>query len=146
MERCANCEATIGKLETPHIWNDEVVCSACHHRLSRNQSLATTSPPSFPVTRVPPEPIIPHSPPHVVYVQEQHQPVAPSVQTIERTGKTWKGLSCLGALTLLGGVVIAIAGGGSGGQSAFIAIGVLMGIIGFGIAVVARIGAWWYHG
>jgi len=33
LEACSNCCATIGKLETPMVWNDHVVCAACYERL-----------------------------------------------------------------------------------------------------------------
>ncbi len=32
-EICSNCGALIGQLETPEVWKDHVVCSACHARL-----------------------------------------------------------------------------------------------------------------
>ena len=28
-ETCANCDATIGRLETAHLWHDQVVCGKC---------------------------------------------------------------------------------------------------------------------
>lgn len=33
-EKCGNCDALIGKLETPYLWNGTVVCKGCHTRLS----------------------------------------------------------------------------------------------------------------
>ena len=33
-ERCENCSAPIGKLESPQIWNDHIVCTDCHRKLS----------------------------------------------------------------------------------------------------------------
>ncbi|MCL2647723.1 MAG: hypothetical protein FWD61_12055 [Phycisphaerales bacterium] len=33
IEKCSNCDRVIGKLETPHLWNDNVVCSECLERL-----------------------------------------------------------------------------------------------------------------
>ena len=33
-ETCANCGRVIGKLETPHVWNQQVVCGECINRLS----------------------------------------------------------------------------------------------------------------
>jgi hypothetical protein len=32
-ETCANCGAVIGKLETPHVFKDQIVCGACRTRL-----------------------------------------------------------------------------------------------------------------
>ena len=33
LEECANCGRTIGKLETPMVWNNNVVCNACYRTL-----------------------------------------------------------------------------------------------------------------
>jgi hypothetical protein len=35
IERCANCDAPIGRLETPQIWQDAIVCGACFSKLAR---------------------------------------------------------------------------------------------------------------
>ena len=35
METCANCQRTIGKLETPELWEESVVCHACHELLAK---------------------------------------------------------------------------------------------------------------
>jgi hypothetical protein len=34
MEKCANCGASIGNLETPFVWNGAIVCGPCHAKLS----------------------------------------------------------------------------------------------------------------
>jgi len=34
VESCANCNRPIGNLETPHLWQGNVVCPECHARLS----------------------------------------------------------------------------------------------------------------
>jgi hypothetical protein len=33
LEKCANCDRTIGKLEQPCVWKDDVVCPECYARL-----------------------------------------------------------------------------------------------------------------
>jgi hypothetical protein len=33
-DACANCGRVIGKLETPHVWRDNVVCAPCHKVLT----------------------------------------------------------------------------------------------------------------
>jgi hypothetical protein len=40
MEKCANCERTIGKLEVAHVFRGEVVCSDCAATLSRQNAVA----------------------------------------------------------------------------------------------------------
>ena len=35
LEICANCDRKIGRLETPMLWESEVVCSDCHQVLSK---------------------------------------------------------------------------------------------------------------
>lgn len=42
VERCANCDSPIGKLETPHVFNGEVVCATCHRKLSSENTLSDT--------------------------------------------------------------------------------------------------------
>ena len=34
-ETCANCGTAIGKLETPCVWQEHVVCAACHAKTWR---------------------------------------------------------------------------------------------------------------
>src|ERR1700722_9356459 len=38
METCENCGATIGKLETPNVWKEHVVCGACYRKLSSKET------------------------------------------------------------------------------------------------------------
>ena len=33
MDNCDNCGAAIGKLETPNVWQDHVVCAQCYAKL-----------------------------------------------------------------------------------------------------------------
>jgi hypothetical protein len=40
MERCSNCERTIGNLETPYLWDEKCVCQGCHEILAGRQSAA----------------------------------------------------------------------------------------------------------
>lgn len=37
LETCENCGRVIGKLETPAIWQDHIVCNACHDTLTKNK-------------------------------------------------------------------------------------------------------------
>lgn len=37
-EVCANCGRMIGKLETPYVWREKVVCEPCHKVLASGQS------------------------------------------------------------------------------------------------------------
>ena len=32
-ETCANCGRKIGRLETPHVWKENIVCAQCHRVL-----------------------------------------------------------------------------------------------------------------
>jgi hypothetical protein len=32
-EKCQNCGGGIGELETPHVWNERIVCRSCHAKL-----------------------------------------------------------------------------------------------------------------
>ncbi len=35
IDTCANCGEKIGKLEAPNVWREQVVCAACHTKLTR---------------------------------------------------------------------------------------------------------------
>ncbi len=61
----------------------------------------------------------------------------PSVQTIEQTGKKWKGFQLVCAMLAIVG---ALMSGISIDGAIFL---ILVGIIGF---TIARVGAWWQHG
>jgi hypothetical protein len=52
MESCANCERKIGNLETPMLWRNSVVCTACYQVLQA-QPAATVMPiaPQIPATK-----------------------------------------------------------------------------------------------
>jgi predicted amidophosphoribosyltransferase len=51
LEDCANCGDQIGKLETPCIWKDQVVCQNCHTKLSQQQPVIATAAPTLPPIR-----------------------------------------------------------------------------------------------
>jgi len=63
---------------------------------------------------------------------------AKQVQTIEKTGKQWKGAQLVGGLLLVAALAAAWFVGGVLAWSMFI-----LGVI---VLVVAHVGAWWYHG
>lgn len=58
--RCANCEAPIGKLQTPYVWREQIICPDCYERLAqsppaaRSATHAALSPPPLPA-------VAPHS-------------------------------------------------------------------------------------
>jgi len=66
-------------------------------------------------------------------------------QTIEATGKKWKGLQALGAVLWILSIGPCVVGADSGSDDT-VMLGVIMGTIGFLVFVSARIGAWWGHG
>jgi hypothetical protein len=141
-EQCGNCGQAIGKLETPRVWQDHVVCAACHAKL--NAGTTTATPP--PVTPMPP------APPAL----DPQQPTLPGVRTIEQTGKQWKLQMLLAALLVAAGVVTMCAGcrlafngaGQQGRSSAGTAAGIGFIMIAAGLlwGIAARLLAWWYHG
>ncbi len=76
--------------------------------------------------------------------------------TTQRTGKLWKGAQLLASLLVIGGVVTAVASASSINEAqaegitpdatpAF-AIGVVVGVGGLFLFILARVGAWWFHG
>jgi len=77
-EICANCSRPIGKLETPRIWQEQIVCAQCWAMLEADRGeTAIVKPPaqSVPVRRVDPTPP-PRQPPPVVIVTDRHTPAA----------------------------------------------------------------------
>ncbi len=52
-EQCENCGRTIGRLETPRVWNERVVCSACEAHLRQPTPVRSSDLPS-PVVYVQP--------------------------------------------------------------------------------------------
>lgn len=131
-DTCANCGTGIGKLETPHLWREQVVCAPCYGRLAGAGTIAY----SGPSTPLP-----------------QHLPLGGrQVQTVEQTGKFWKAQQLLSACVAILGVVLACAGIGSDsrhagqGVHALGGIGVLMVLGGLVWFFIARVGAWWNHG
>jgi hypothetical protein len=76
--------------------------------------------------------------------------VVKGTQLIEQTGKLWKVVQVLGAITAVVGTVIvssAMASGGENGADRSSAIGGA-GVLATGLVVFlcGRIGAWWHHG
>ena len=45
MEACSNCERGIGKLETPYVWGEHVVCQHCYIHLAATQEAPQTRDP-----------------------------------------------------------------------------------------------------
>jgi len=50
MEQCANCGTMIGDLETPCFWQNQVVCLACHRRISAADFVDLSQPPNTSTT------------------------------------------------------------------------------------------------
>ena len=151
MEKCDNCGAAIGDLETPHVWNNHVVCQTCHIKLNAG-SAAVPLPPATPIPPTPPIPTPPHGMPPI-------QTTLPEIRTIEKTGKIWKlhmlvaaALVLVGVVTMCAGCSMVLSGSaGQGGAAAGVlggsfSIGFLMIMAGFVWGIVAWFMAWWHHG
>lgn len=53
-EKCENCGSAIGKLETPFVYQDSIVCVTCYEKINSGRRQAASSPPP-----VKPKPAIP---------------------------------------------------------------------------------------
>jgi len=75
-------------------------------------------------------------------------PVAPAVvQTIEQTGKRYKGAQVIGiCLSVLGAFIGCVTLSGSEPSPDGIVPGLIVFVIGIAICIFAKIGAWWHHG
>lgn len=65
------------------------------------------------------------------------------VQPIEQTGKQWKMLQLVGGILLVGSLVSAIWALDGSEMAAMATILLFAG--GFTMAVIGRLGGWWYH-
>ncbi len=122
-EICGNCGRSIGRLETPRIHGEHVVCAECYVRLVPQAQVVAYATPVQP-TGV----------------------MNPRVQTVEATGKLWKACQALGVLAIIVGVVVLIAGAQTKDNEGMVAIGALLFILGFIGYVIGRACAWWFHG
>lgn len=77
-------------------------------------------------------------PERIVYVERR--PVV-----TEQTGKGWKSIQALGVVLAAIGWGVLCSGATSGNSSAF-GIFLFSGVVGGGLFLFGRIGAWWYHG
>ncbi len=142
-ETCENCGRTIGKLETPWLYDDNVVCRECWERLQEETAEPTK--------------VAPPAPARPAYVPLPQPVIAgQKVQTVEQTGKVWKLQMILAFLVCMFGIAIFIAGI-SGGldwkpaderqpDPAFVGLGCVGLTVGLIWFVIVRVFAWWHHG
>lgn len=151
VETCENCGGAIGKLETPRVWNDVVVCVSCHAKLSAPETsgMAVQRPPQIQRVIQPiVQPVVYHNPAYVS-APGYEQPQPWRVQTIQKTGKFWKFNQFCGVCLCLAGVVAIVLGmqtGQSKANAPQVALGFAGAILGLFWFLVARLFAWWFHG
>jgi hypothetical protein len=121
LDECDNCGRKIGKLETPHVWRQGVVCGECHARLSRSGVVEYARP-------------------------RAAEPPPPPVQ-VELTAKRWKLLTLIGSLAAVAGTVMGMVGlMGNPMNVPMVAVGGFLLAGGFITALIGRFCAWWFHG
>jgi len=114
VETCENCGRAIGKLETPHVFRNNITCPECWAKLQPAAPPASGQ--SFPINI---------------------QVVAGGVQTIQKTAKKWKALRLIALLAFIFGVTFAMAG--SAAQVMGLAeFGIALIFISFPIYIFAR--------
>jgi len=119
---CENCGRSIGRLESPHIYENHVVCPECEARLK----LATGQAPLA-----------------VDYSGAAHTELQPVV--IEKTHKAWKAMQAIGFSLFVVGIVLACIGGNTFNAPLSL-LGVFVGMGGLLAYLIGRAMAWWYHG
>ncbi len=142
--QCANCDRTLGNLEEPMELGDLLVCSECHTRL-------LTVPPLSPGPMHPSMRPQQGQTPTADYASARaHTAATAHVQTIEQTSKKWKLRILLSIATMLVGFACILVwistGPHPGGPGPFFVIATILFLGGLLGSIVARIGAWWYHG
>jgi hypothetical protein len=127
-ETSANCGASIGKLETPHLWSEQIVCAACYKKLAGE---LTTRADTIDYGR--------------------HPAAKGDVQLIEQTGKRWKfhqllagGLASVGLVMVAGAIVGEVQQWSLAGS--LMLVGWVILCVGFVWLAIARTFAWWHHG
>lgn len=106
------------------------------------------------VARTKPRPPSPDSSAQPARSSRRGQPVQTGVVTTQRTGKLWKAAQIVGGLFLLAGGPMMIlsattaleAGTGSQSTTGVFALGLLFVVVGLPTLLLARLGAWWFHG
>ena len=73
-----------------------------------------------------------------VIPQQTDRPSREKIQTIEQTGKQWKGLILVGWILAIFGTFVAVAGAGTPG--------VVMAFSGLACVIIGHVAGWWYHG
>ena len=72
------------------------------------------------------------------------------VQTTQATAKHWKAREALGTALVVGSMLFGFAGIGAtqrdGGPVWLCSLAILGFLIGLGVFISARFGAWWHHG
>jgi hypothetical protein len=121
---------TIGQLRS--MWNAGAITGQTHYCKEGYSRWFPLSGLQSELESPPPQPSLPPQ-----LHQQPKQPIAPQVQTIEATGKSWKAKQLLSALAMCVGIV-----------TVFISptFGTLLLIGGFFFFILARLGAWWNHG
>jgi len=67
--------------------------------------------------------------------------------TTQKTSKKWKFLQLISVLSIIVGLVCVFSNIGDGKEpGAALGLGILAIIGGFILFIIARIGAWWFHG
>jgi uncharacterized membrane-anchored protein len=126
MENCQNCGRPIGNLETPHVFQEHIVCPTCYERLK----------------------------PTIAYASPAPAERSPHTQTVEMTDKNWKFKQLMGSVILMPSLFVLIVGILStkaaqnptpAGMVALVggAVGLVAGL---GLYCYGRFGGWWNHG
>ncbi len=164
-EVCENCGAPIGKLETPMVFNEHIVCSACYFKLQPPVQLVTqsdvidsppirrASPPISPLEELARAAASPREQTNVYSPTYVNLNPRPNVQLIEKTSKAWKAHMVLAFfISCIGGLITVIACAASSNMASpanaipIYYVGILLLVAGAFWMCVARIGAWWDHG
>jgi len=121
-ENCSNCGTVIGALETPFVWQGNIVCKACHSRLGN---------------------YVPDLKPATSSNVQLIEKTAKRWKGLIAIGY---GIVAVGFILIVAAILLIARDVGGGVPQILFVVGLVGFIGGTGVAIFGRVRAWWEHG
>jgi hypothetical protein len=135
-EKCAECGAAIGRHESPYLFNEKNVCGNCYQRLAGQVDVSSADTVVLPKSK---EQIARRTDTLPFAVLSQWRPDHPAYQRLkqrERQRHKRRVVGAFAGMAAMAGMLAAIVGGGSGNTAA-LAIGGIVMVVGLIVVFVA---------